>query len=225
MRSDDRQSRIGLLLSGGLDSAILLGHLLQRGRAVQPFYIRSRLLWEEAELGAVRRYLDALRSAQLAPLVVLDLPLADVYGDHWSVSGRSVPDARTDDEAVYLPGRNALLVIKAALWCQLHGLGELALGLLGGNPFYDATDGFFADLESLLNRAPDGQIRILRPFARMDKRQVMECGRGLPLELTFSCIAPAGARHCGRCNKCAERQAAFRAAGLDDRTPYAASPS
>jgi 7-cyano-7-deazaguanine synthase len=55
----------------------------------------------------------------------------------------------------------------------------------------------------------------------MNKQQVMALGRGLPLELTFSCISPVGHLHCGRCNKCAERQAAFREANIEDRTVYA----
>ena len=55
----------------------------------------------------------------------------------------------------------------------------------------------------------------------MNKQQVMALGRNLPLELTFSCIAPAGGLHCGRCNKCAERQNAFRDAGITDKTSYA----
>jgi 7-cyano-7-deazaguanine synthase len=49
----------------------------------------------------------------------------------------------------------------------------------------------------------------------------MRLGRDLPLELTFSCIRPVRDQHCGDCNKCAERQLAFRNAGLADRTPYA----
>ena len=112
---------IGLLVSGGLDSSILLGHLLDAGRTVQPFYVRSHLAWEETELAWLRRFLDAMARPALAPLVILDLPMADVYGDHWSTTGQAVPGAETPDEAVYLPGRNALLLIKAVLWCRLHG--------------------------------------------------------------------------------------------------------
>ena len=93
--------------------------------------------------------------------------------------------------------------------------------MLDGNPFGDATDEFFDEFESSLRRATGGPIRILRPFAGMTKREVLELGRNLPLELTFSCIAPAGGLHCGQCNKCAERQAAFRSAGYDDPTVYA----
>ena len=113
---------IGLLISGGLDSAILLGHLLRNERAVQPFYVRSGLAWEREELASLTSFLTALRGEGLRPLVVLEMPLTDLYGDHWSVTGQNVPDALTPDEAVYLPGRNALLAIKPALWCRMHGI-------------------------------------------------------------------------------------------------------
>ena len=49
----------------------------------------------------------------------------------------------------------------------------------------------------------------------------MELGRGVPLELTFSCFAPSGDRHCGRCNKCAERKGAFALIAAEDPTEYA----
>jgi 7-cyano-7-deazaguanine synthase len=213
---------IGLLISGGLDSAILLGHLLGRGRTVQPLYVRAGLYWETAEQAALDRLLARLAGPKLRPLVTFDMPLADVYAQHWSVTGRNVPDHRTPDESVYLPGRNALLLIKAAVWCELNGISELALAPLGSNPFADATPEFFRDFQGALNRATGANLSIIRPFADMHKRDVMALGHDLPLELTFSCIAPVDGLHCGACNKCAERREAFRIAGLADRTVYAA---
>lgn len=213
---------IGLLLSGGLDSAILLGRLLAEGHHVQPFYVRAHLGWESQELLAARRLLDALTSPQLAELVVLEMPVEDLYGAaHWGLTGRNVPGAASPDEAVYLPGRNAILLIKPALWCQMHGIEELALAVLESNPFGDATPEFFCDLAEALTRATGRPIRFLRPFADMSKRQVMEQGRGLPLDLTFCCLAPIDGLHCGTCNKCIERRSAFEAIGLDDPTVYA----
>ncbi len=211
---------IGVLTSGGLDSAILVGHLL-RERSVQPIHIRTGLVWQEGELPALRRYLAAITTPDLAELVVLDLPLADLYAGHWSLTGRGTPDADTPDEAVFLPGRNALLLVKAAVWCQLHGIGELALAPLGTSPFEDASEAFFADFQAAINRGSPRPVRLVASFRELTKRQVMALGRDLPLELTFSCIAPVGGLHCGHCNKCAERQAAFREAELDDRTTYA----
>jgi len=220
MTADPAPSTIGLLLSGGLDSCILLGHLLEQGQRVRPFYIRSQLLWQREELAAVERFLRAVAAPRLEELVILDLPLADLYGDHWSISGAHVPDDQSTDDAVYLPGRNVLLVVKAALWCRLHGIERLALAVLASNPFADATPEFFARLEAALDLAFGGRLEIIRPFAQLDKRAVLGLGRGLPLELTFSCIAPVGGLHCGRCNKCAERRNAFRLIGVDDPTQY-----
>lgn len=214
---------VGLLVSGGLDSSILLGQLLQRGRTVQPFYIASGLHWQRAELYSLRRFLAAMACNRLRSLVVLELPLADVYEGHWSVTGLGVPDADTSDEAVYLPGRNPLLVIKAALWCRLNGIRELALAPLSSNPFADATPAFFAEFQSALNRAMLGDVRLLRPFDQLTKRDVMQLGRRYPLEWTFSCIHPSATLHCGQCNKCHERREAFRLIGADDPTVYADS--
>lgn len=214
---------IGLLLSGGLDSSILLGHLVRQGHRVQPFYVRSHLFWEEEELRSVRQYVQALHTPQVEPLVVLELPLLDLYGDHWSVRGQDVPGAASEDGAVYLPGRNALLCLKTALWCQMHGLETLMLGVLAANPFADATPAFFADLEATLSHGPSPAVKLVRPLAGLTKLEVMRLGRGLPLEWTFSCLAPVAGQHCGRCNKCAERATAFRLSGSPDPTDYAAA--
>ena len=198
-----------------------LGDVLEQNRPVQPFYVRSHLVWETAELAAVRQLLAAMASPRLAELVVLDLPADDLYGDHWSVTGRGSPAADAPDTAMFLPGRNPLLLVKPALWCGLHGIEELAVAVLATNPFGDATPEFFRDFQAVLFRATGVMVRLSAPFARMTKSEVMALGRHLPLDLTFCCISPVAGLHCGRCNKCRERIEAFRGAGREDRTRYA----
>ena len=46
-------STVGLLLGGGLNSAILLGTLVERNCRVQPFYVRLHLMWETAALSFI----------------------------------------------------------------------------------------------------------------------------------------------------------------------------
>ena len=240
---------VAVLISGGLDSAILLGDMLRQSQVVQPISIRCGLHWEAIEHAHLERYLAALRDAideppgssrreipsdctfsaginpaarhaTLLPLVILEEPVRDLYGDHWSVTGNGVPTATDPDPLVFLPGRNVLLLTKAILWCHLHQVPAIALGSLGTNPFPDATPEFFRTLEACVNMAVEGKVEIRLPYGGMKKTEVMRRGVGLPLELSFSCIAPVGERHCGRCNKCAERQAAFRDAGMPDPTQY-----
>jgi 7-cyano-7-deazaguanine synthase len=153
------------------------------------------------------------------------MPLADVYGGHWSITGREVPNAETADDAVYLPGRNAILLMKPAVWCRMHGIEQLALAVLATNPFGDASGEFFEYFETALTRALGGRVEIIRPFSHLIKSDVMGLGRDMPLEQTFSCIDPRDGLHCGCCNKCAERREAFESIRMSDPTKYAISRS
>jgi 7-cyano-7-deazaguanine synthase len=221
-RAHDREhpDALAVLVSGGLDSAVLLAEALRERPAVLPLYVRHGLFWESVEKQHLRRFLRAIRRPGLLPLSVLQMPVADVYGGHWSISGSGEPDEDSPDEAVYLPGRNVLLLAKAMLWCHLRSIPAVALGSLASNPFPDATPEFFDRFQDVVNQGIGGGVRVLRPFAGLHKTEVMRRGRDLPLHLTFSCIRPVEGRHCGRCNKCAERRRAFADAGLPDATPY-----
>lgn len=211
---------LAVLVSGGLDSAILLAEAVRVYPTVFPLYIRTGLNWEAVEREYLDRFLLAIRTSALQPLVVLDEPIADVYSSHWSISGDGVPDANTPDDAVFLPGRNVLLLAKPLIWCHLNGVPEIATAPLSSNPFPDATPEFFDSFAALVSSAVGGSVRVLRPYATLHKADVLRRGRGLPLEHTFSCISPVNGLHCGTCNKCAERQAGFRDAEMPDPTSY-----
>ncbi len=212
---------VAVLTSGGLDSAILAGEMARSHAAVYPIYVRHGYYWEDVELTHLRRFLAALDMPAMRELKVIDMPLTDVMEGHWSVTGRGVPGAQTPDEAVFLPARNVLLLAKTMLWCHLQGVSAVALATLHSNPFPDATNAFFDGFRDVVNRAVEGSVQVLRPYAILSKKEVMERGRGMPLELTFSCIRPVGGLHCGACNKCEERRVAFAVAGMKDGTPYA----
>ncbi|NOY29976.1 MAG: 7-cyano-7-deazaguanine synthase [Planctomycetes bacterium] len=212
-----------ILLSGGLDSAILLGHLLQQGARVQPIYITTGCIWQAAEQRAIEQFLAAIGSSAIAPLVELAVPLADLYGEHWSFTGQDVPDQTTPDEAVFLWGRNPLLLMKAMLWCSMHDISRLALATLRCNPFADATPQFFQQFQQALATATESRVEILRPFAAQNKQQVLALGADLPLHLTFSCLSPQEDQHCGICNKCAERARGLQTIPSGDPTNYAFS--
>jgi 7-cyano-7-deazaguanine synthase len=214
---------VAVLLSGGIDSAILVGEQLRKQRTVVPIHVRTGCFWDACEFRAVTRFLAAIDQPNLEPLVSLSLPLADLYADHWSMTGRAVPDETTPDDAVFLPGRNPLLLIKPLIWCVQNEIRELAIATLSSNPFDDATPRFFARFESLIQEATGRRVQIARPFEHLSKAAVMGLAKDIPLEATFSCLSPKEGLHCGRCNKCAERQAAFGRVSGRDPTIYAAT--
>ena len=152
---------------------------------------------------------------------MLSAPAAPLYGNHWSVTGARVPAADEPDENTYLPGRNILLIALAAIWCSTHGVSRIAIGSLGSNPFPDATLEFFESFARNLSAGLAHKTLIETPLRGFHKEDLIKQFASLALDLTLTCMAPEGSRHCGRCNKCFERQQAFKKAGIRDRTVYA----
>jgi 7-cyano-7-deazaguanine synthase len=218
--------RTAVLFSGGLDSAVLLADEASRAGGnddVQPIYIGAGLAWETAERAIVARLLEsgALRG-RTRPLVALSVDMRDVYAaTHWAVTGNA-PEYHTPDEDVYLPGRNVILLSKAAVFCAAAAIGRIVIGTLDHNLFPDATPAFRASMAQTLSLGLAHDLRIDAPYATSSKADVIRRGLALrvPFDTTLSCMKPAGERHCGTCSKCRERHDAFLDAGVTDPTVY-----
>jgi 7-cyano-7-deazaguanine synthase len=215
-----------VLFSGGLDSAVLLARELRETDVVWPIHIRNGLAWEAAESRAIERLLAGHPFAgRTQPLTSLTMDMRDIYPPtHWAVVGQP-PAYDTPDEDVYLEGRNIVLIVKAAVLCARLSAGRLVLGSLANNPFPDATPEFFRAMAAAMSLGLAHVIDIQTPLASLHKEDVIGLGveLGVPLEHTLSCMQPDKDRHCGLCSKCRERQEAFRIAGVEDPSIYAAA--
>lgn len=221
-----------VLLSGGLDSAVLAAHEAQTTQ-VLPVYVSVGLAWEEAEVAMVERLLASPAYAErVEPLSRVSFTMRDVYSPaHWAIRG--VPPAYdTPDEDVYLAGRNLVLLTKAGVVASKAKAHRIALGPLACNPFPDARPAFFSAMAQAMSLGLDHQIEIATPFLAWGKEDVIRRGVELavPFDLTLSCMNPiTGAssassalpKHCGLCSKCRERRDAFAAAGVLDPSTYA----
>jgi 7-cyano-7-deazaguanine synthase len=213
---------VAVLCSGGLDSAVLLVEMARRsGRAV-PVFVRAGHVWEEAERAALERFLAAVDEPRVAAARELAVPMHDVYGTDWSMTGAGAPGWEAPDETVEITGRNLVLLVKALVLAAREGWPTVVLGSLAGNPFPDASSEFVAKMAAAASEGLGVSLTIALPFGSLHKADVVQRGRDLPLELTLSCLRPvSGPMHCGDCNKCRERNEAFIAAGLADPTTYA----
>lgn len=219
-------SRSAVLLSAGLDSAVLAAAEL-RAAQVHPIYVSTGLAWEGAELRALERLLSSPPFAgRTAPLVSLTFTVKDLYpATHWALRGEP-PAFDTPDEDVYLTGRNVVLLSKASIHCAQQRIPRIALGPLAGNPFPDATPEFFAAMARALSLGLAHDLEVATPLAALHKADVVRLGieLGVPLELTLSCMNPRDGMHCGQCSKCRERRDAFNEVGVADPTKYATPP-
>jgi 7-cyano-7-deazaguanine synthase len=219
-----------VLLSGGLDSTVLLAHEAET-QYVWPVYVRVGLAWEAEELEMLARLLaHPTLSRNVGPLSTVEFTMRDVYApSHWAIRGEP-PAYDTPDEDVYLTGRNLVLLAKAGVIAAMKRAGRIALGPLAGNPFPDARPAFFAAMQRALTVGLDHEMTVAAPFLEWQKEDVIRRGLalGVPLELTLSCMSTVHGgndppRHCGQCSKCRERRDAFAGIGQEDPAVYAAA--
>lgn len=219
-----------VLVSGGLDSAVLLAHEAAQG-LVLPLYVSSGLAWESRERAMLAMLLAQQPPASVQPLQIVDVPVSDVYPPgHWALTGHP-PAYDTPDEDVYLIGRNVLLLGKAAVVAARRRATRIVLGPLAGNPFPDARPAFFQAMGTALSLGLDYPLVIEAPFLTWQKSDVVRRGvdLGVDFRCTLSCMNPVAgpdpaslpASHCGLCSKCRERRDAFAEAGVADPAPYA----
>ena len=219
-----------MLVSGGLDSAVLLAAAARQG-PVRALYVSVGFAWEAEERAmAARLFSRPPLAGAVDRLEELSFDMRDVFPpEHWAMRG-TPPAADTPDEDVYLDGRNVILLSKAAVYlasatrrspAALRPM-RLLMGQLAGNPFPDATPAFLESMARALSLGLGERMDVEMPFAAKRKSDVIRLGVELrvPLELTLSCMQPHGGLHCGRCSKCRERRDAFREAGVDDPAEY-----
>lgn len=214
-------SSVCALFSAGIESSLLLWELASQGRDVTPVYVECGFVWEDAERSRAGRVLREAPSS-IAELQVLESPVADAYGEHWSLGDGPAPGP-DDDGGHYLPGRNLLLLTQPSIYCSVRDIGALAHGTLSGNPFPDASDDFFDLIQRSVRLGLGDAVSIERPLSDMGKPAAIDRADelGVPLGETFSCIAPEGSTHCGVCKKCHGRRISFEEASVSDPTSYA----
>jgi 7-cyano-7-deazaguanine synthase len=216
-----------VLLSGGLDSTVLMYSLLFEDFEVVALSVRYGQK-HERELVAAR----VSASTAKVPLVHVDAAasLFPVF-EHATSSqvgtqGIAVPHGHYADESMKLtvvPNRNMLLLSIAGALAASIGARTVAYAAhAGDHPIYpDCRPEFMAAASDALRLG--SQIDLYAPFANISKTDIVRRGSKLriPFDLTYSCYE-GRPTHCGLCGTCFERREAFREAGVPDPTPYEA---
>lgn len=222
-------SLVAVMLGGGVESTALVDRCLRRGQVVCPVHVHCGLLWDDAEAEHVNSFCRDRRrqTANLLELVDIRISLAGFLGDHWAQSGDEFPRAGDSSNRLEIPLRNLLLLGLAVHRLKRHPAFEsvpelvLATGTTADNHFADGSRDYFDRCEPLLSLEAHKPVRISTPWIASHKADVIRESGPDVLALSFSCVAPMGLRHCGRCVKCDTRRQAFREANRIDPTDYA----
>jgi 7-cyano-7-deazaguanine synthase len=216
--------RTVIIHSGGMDSTVLLAHLVAEGREVHALSVdygqrHRRELVAAAEICA--HYKVPHRVADLRGVTSL-------FGANALTDAHvAVPEGHYEEasmKATVVPNRNMLLIATAAAWAMSLKATAVAYGAHGGDHaiYPDCRPAFADALDKAIRLADWHEVSLERPFVGMDKTAIVRRGveLGVPFALTWSCYV-GGDKHCGKCGTCVERKEAFVRAGVADPTPYA----
>jgi 7-cyano-7-deazaguanine synthase len=194
-----------LLLSGGIDSSVLLFRLLNEGYEITPLHVNYGQVTFPGESIAIQKILPPKLSNNL---VVLDVPNIATLGSG-SLAG-DFPKDTLDQEswlaAEFFPNRNMILISLAAALAWKINAHYIAIGVVGKNTYPDASPKFIKSIKRTLPKTINA-IEIIAPYVGKSRISVIKDAKKyfVPINETFSCNALAQ-RHCLLCNSCHERE-------------------
>lgn len=218
--------RAVILVSGGMDSAVVLAMAREQGLECHALSV-SYGQRHTSELAAAARVASALGAVQ-HKTVVMDLRC---IGGSALTADIDVPESPAAGIPVtYVPARNTIMLSVALGWAEVLGANDLFCGVnaVDYSGYPDCRPAFIDAFEKLANVATKAgvegaDLRVHAPLMRMSKADIAREGArlGVDFSQTVSCYqADADGLACGRCDACRLRAEGFTAAGLPDPTRY-----
>ena len=221
-----------VLVSGGMDSAVVLAIAREQGFAPHALSVRYGQR-HTSELDAAARVATAL-GATAHKTVHVDL--RSLGGSALTDEAIQVP-VDTDGHVIgadipvtYVPARNTIMLSVALGWAEVLGATDLFCGVnaVDYSGYPDCRPEFIAGFEALANLATKAGVegagfRVHAPLMRMTKADIVREGLRLGVDFaqTVSCYqADADGRACGHCDACRLRAEGFAHAGVADPTRY-----
>jgi 7-cyano-7-deazaguanine synthase len=217
-----------VLLSGGLDSTVLLHECVARGGRVAAVSFDYGSKHNRRELACAARQCRRLR----VPHTVMALGfIGRFFRSHLLRGGGRIPAGHYADATMrqtVVPFRNGIMLAAAAGLAESLAAREVAIAAHGGDHaiYPDCRPAFLAAMAGAFRLGTYGRIRLLSPYVKCRKSDLVARGLRLGVRFadTWSCYR-GGERHCGVCGTCVERREAFRLAGVPDPTRYARNPA
>jgi 7-cyano-7-deazaguanine synthase len=217
-----------LALSGGMDSATLLGYYLSNNYNVLPisFYYGSK--HNKYESICVEQLLKHYK-INTSFKINLDF-IGNIFKSNLLHSGDDIPEGHYEDKNMKLtvvPGRNLIFASILAGIAESYNADIIALGVHSGDHeiYPDCRKEFIDSLNKTIQLSSDGKVGVQAPFINFHKKDILKIGYNLddpfkvPYEYTRTCYKDQ-VLSCGCCGSCSERLEAFEQIGKIDPIEY-----
>ncbi|MBQ4415312.1 MAG: 7-cyano-7-deazaguanine synthase QueC [Methanomicrobium sp.] len=125
----------------------------------------------------------------------------------------------------YVPFRNSNLLAIATSYAETRNADAIFIGVQSSDyaGYPDCRPEYIEAFQRVidLGTSDSVHIKLMTPFVRMNKKQILEKGLrlGVPYEHTWSCYRNSE-NACGTCDSCYYRLKAFNEIGIEDPIPY-----
>jgi 7-cyano-7-deazaguanine synthase len=214
-----------ILLSGGMDSGVLLAWARERYDQMHALYF---------DYGSKHAAQERLRAVGLARhygavLTRIDIPFVnELFSSSLLSSGEEIPEGPYQADSIsstVVPFRNGIMLAIAAGYAENNRIPTVLIASHSGDhPIYpDCRESFTRAMSHAAAEGTFTKVEIQAPFASLDKKGIAELGRMIKFDftMTFSCYK-GGEKHCGLCATCLERKEALRHDEGLDPTEYLA---
>jgi len=217
-----------IIFSGGLDSVCTTIHLQSRFELYAITFSYGQKANQEITLA---KYFAKILKLKEHKIVNIGF-MKGLYEKTNALTNSTMKIPSKFDYSVVVPIRNAVFLSIASAWAFSKNAQLVAYGAHKGDQRYpDCRPSFSRLIEQAFNEGEidgikDGlrkKIRVWTPFiAGLSKSDLLKIGyRRLGDEIfkTWSCYADTKI-HCGRCESCNNRKAAFLNSRINDKTKY-----
>lgn len=218
-----------VVLSGGLDSTVVLSALLAEGHDVAALHISYGARANDEEVAAVNAVCDRLGVELIhvsTDLFTNTIKASRLTNTHDEIAGG---EAGAELAFEWVPARNLIMSSIAVGIAEARGFDTIALGnnLEESGAYPDNEQEFIRTLNLVMPNAVNAgqRVRFVQPLGNLMKHEIVALGASVdaPFELSWSCYNH-GARHCGDCGPCYMRRTAFLMNDLPDPTDYEKEP-
>jgi 7-cyano-7-deazaguanine synthase len=212
-----------VLLSGGLDSTVVLALALSKQRnclALSFDYQQKHRVELEAAKNIAKHYAVELRTVAIHPSPFTS---SSLVAEAEVCKNRSLEEMQTQGiPSSYVPARNTIFLSYALGFAEAFGAEEIYFGANAMDRFGypDCRPAYLQAFQALMNVATKQAVeglppQLVTPLLDLDKAEIIRQGFALnaPLELTMSCYNPLGLyQPCHQCDACVLRAAGYQKA-------------
>jgi 7-cyano-7-deazaguanine synthase len=218
--------KVVLGLSGGMDSATVLGFYANKGYEIYPLFFNygsKHNKWEQKSAEKLVEYYNT------TPLKFVNLDfIGNLFKSNLLEGQGEIPEGHYHQDNMALtvvPNRNGIFISIMAGYADSIGADTVAVGTHRGDHmiYADCRPVFISAMNTAIQASTEERVHIETPVQNLDKTEILQMGlafeKVVPYELTRTCYKDQELS-CGKCGSCNERLEAFRNIGKLDPIEY-----